>query len=126
MPTRINLDHRGIDLNSMRCPICDEDVETEEYIFVHCNLTRKIWKDVLLWWNVYNVNVLSLLEAINHVDKVSLPHPLSTLFDAVFNPSRQLFHGLHMRLSTSRMMSFMALKKKNDDDDDKEDNDDGN
>nr|GEX56985.1 hypothetical protein [Tanacetum cinerariifolium] len=42
MPTRINLDHRGIDLNSVRCPIYDEDVETEEHIFVHCNLARKI------------------------------------------------------------------------------------
>ncbi|GJU93350.1 RNA-directed DNA polymerase, eukaryota, reverse transcriptase zinc-binding domain protein [Tanacetum coccineum] len=83
MPTRINLDHRGIDLNSVRCPICDEDVETEEHIFVHCNIARKIWKDILLWWNVYNVNVLSFLEAINLVDKVSLPPPLSTLFDAV-------------------------------------------
>ncbi|GJS55575.1 RNA-directed DNA polymerase, eukaryota, reverse transcriptase zinc-binding domain protein [Tanacetum coccineum] len=83
MPTRINLDHKEIDLNSMRCPICDEDVETEEHIFVYCNLARKIWKDVLLWWNVYNVNALSLLEAINLVDKVSLPPPLSTLFDTV-------------------------------------------
>nr|GEV71339.1 RNA-directed DNA polymerase, eukaryota, reverse transcriptase zinc-binding domain protein [Tanacetum cinerariifolium] len=73
----------GIDLNSVRCLICDEDVETEEHIFVHCNLVRKIWKDVLLWWKVDNINVLSLLKAINLVDKVSLPLPLSALFDAV-------------------------------------------
>ncbi|GJT27878.1 reverse transcriptase domain, reverse transcriptase zinc-binding domain protein [Tanacetum coccineum] len=83
MPTRINLDYRGIDLNSVRCPICDEDVETEDHIFVHCNLARKIWKDVLLWWKVDNINVLSLLEAINLLDKVSLPPPLFALFDAV-------------------------------------------
>ncbi|GJS55567.1 RNA-directed DNA polymerase, eukaryota, reverse transcriptase zinc-binding domain protein [Tanacetum coccineum] len=93
MPTRINLDHRGIDLNLVRCPICDEDVETEEHIFVHCNLARKIWKDVLLWWNAYNVNVLSLLEAINLMDKVSLPHPLSTLFGCVFQNDHFGFFG---------------------------------
>ena len=28
LPTRFNLDARGIDLHSVRCPICDEDVET--------------------------------------------------------------------------------------------------
>ena len=32
VPTRVNLDHRGIDLDSVRCPICDEDLETEEHI----------------------------------------------------------------------------------------------
>ncbi|GJW13803.1 putative RNA-directed DNA polymerase, eukaryota, reverse transcriptase zinc-binding domain protein [Tanacetum coccineum] len=34
-------------------------------------------------WEFDNINVLSLLEAINLVDKVSLPPPLSALFDAV-------------------------------------------
>nr|GFC62721.1 reverse transcriptase domain, reverse transcriptase zinc-binding domain protein [Tanacetum cinerariifolium] len=28
LPTRINLDAQGIDLHSVRCPICDEDMET--------------------------------------------------------------------------------------------------
>ena len=31
--TRSNLDKRDIDLNSTRCPVCDDDIETEEHFF---------------------------------------------------------------------------------------------
>ncbi|GKB07450.1 ankyrin repeat-containing domain, PGG domain protein [Tanacetum coccineum] len=34
MATRSNLDRK--DLDSVRCPLCDDEIETEEHIFVHC------------------------------------------------------------------------------------------
>ncbi|GKE46109.1 RNA-directed DNA polymerase, eukaryota, reverse transcriptase zinc-binding domain protein, partial [Tanacetum coccineum] len=47
IPTRTNLDRRGIDLDSVRCPLCDEDLESEDHIFVSCEIASGIWKDVL-------------------------------------------------------------------------------
>ncbi|PWA66455.1 reverse transcriptase domain, Reverse transcriptase zinc-binding domain protein [Artemisia annua] len=38
LPTRVNLDKRGIDLHSVRCPVCDDDLEIENHIFVHCDI----------------------------------------------------------------------------------------
>ncbi|GJU00433.1 putative RNA-directed DNA polymerase, eukaryota, reverse transcriptase zinc-binding domain protein [Tanacetum coccineum] len=35
-PTRSNLDSRGIDLDSTRCPLCDNDIETEDHVLVYC------------------------------------------------------------------------------------------
>ncbi|GJV50954.1 RNA-directed DNA polymerase, eukaryota, reverse transcriptase zinc-binding domain protein [Tanacetum coccineum] len=32
IPTRINLDMRGIDLDTLRCPVCDNDLESEDHI----------------------------------------------------------------------------------------------
>ncbi|PWA64726.1 reverse transcriptase zinc-binding domain-containing protein [Artemisia annua] len=49
MATRVNLDRRGVDLNSVRCPICDDDIESKEHVFVHCKIARDTWKDVLEW-----------------------------------------------------------------------------
>ncbi|GJS64070.1 RNA-directed DNA polymerase, eukaryota [Tanacetum coccineum] len=49
LPTRVNLDRRGIDLHSVRCPVCDDDLETENHIFVHCATAKQIWTDILKW-----------------------------------------------------------------------------
>ncbi|GKB00053.1 reverse transcriptase domain, reverse transcriptase zinc-binding domain protein [Tanacetum coccineum] len=55
LPIRVNLDRRGIDLHSVRCPICDDDLETENHIFVHCATAKQIWTDILKWWNLHNL-----------------------------------------------------------------------
>ncbi|PWA48924.1 RNA-directed DNA polymerase, eukaryota, Reverse transcriptase zinc-binding domain protein [Artemisia annua] len=47
LPTRSNLDLRGIDLHSVRCPMCDNDIDTEEHVFVSCPIAVDIWKQVL-------------------------------------------------------------------------------
>nr|GEU83193.1 hypothetical protein [Tanacetum cinerariifolium] len=52
LPTLINLDKRGIDVNSVRCQICDNDLETEDHLFVFCDLAIYIWKKVLNRWNL--------------------------------------------------------------------------
>nr|GEW86803.1 transposon TX1 uncharacterized [Tanacetum cinerariifolium] len=46
MPTRINLDHRGIALDSVRCPMCDDDLETEDHVFVTCKIAADVWKQL--------------------------------------------------------------------------------
>ncbi|GJV97750.1 hypothetical protein Tco_1549327 [Tanacetum coccineum] len=35
-PTKINLDMRDIDLDTLRCPVCDDDLESEDHIFAKC------------------------------------------------------------------------------------------
>ncbi|GJR65249.1 putative RNA-directed DNA polymerase [Tanacetum coccineum] len=74
----------GFSVNLIRKHIIHQSHNLLSQLFKWNNLVPiKIWKDVLLWWKVDNINVLSLLEAINLVDKVSLPPPLFALFDAV-------------------------------------------
>ncbi|GKD04387.1 putative RNA-directed DNA polymerase, eukaryota, reverse transcriptase zinc-binding domain protein [Tanacetum coccineum] len=35
LPTRVNLDIRGVDLHTIRCPICEDALESEEHLFVY-------------------------------------------------------------------------------------------
>ncbi|XP_071740678.1 uncharacterized protein [Rutidosis leptorrhynchoides] len=51
IPVRSELDKRGIDLNSLRCPVCDGDIETVEHIFLRCSVAIDIWDRVFRWWN---------------------------------------------------------------------------
>ncbi|XP_071712825.1 uncharacterized protein [Rutidosis leptorrhynchoides] len=60
LPTLVELDKRGIDLHSIRCPICDEDVETIDHSLIFCNSVMDIWSRVYRWWGFGNMTNLSV------------------------------------------------------------------
>ncbi|GJZ52405.1 putative RNA-directed DNA polymerase, eukaryota, reverse transcriptase zinc-binding domain protein, partial [Tanacetum coccineum] len=43
LPTRLNLDKCGIDLDSVLCPVCHDSLESEDYIFIHCCIVKSTW-----------------------------------------------------------------------------------
>ena len=83
LPTRSNLDFRGIDLHSVLCPLCDEVTETEEHIFVSCSIAKETWKGLLDWWNIHTSTITCLTDAINLADIIPLPAATTKFFDAV-------------------------------------------
>ncbi|GKD42937.1 RNA-directed DNA polymerase, eukaryota, reverse transcriptase zinc-binding domain protein [Tanacetum coccineum] len=42
LPTRANIDKRGIDLHSILCPFCEEQTEDENHLFALCPFSRNI------------------------------------------------------------------------------------
>ncbi|GJU86306.1 RNA-directed DNA polymerase, eukaryota, reverse transcriptase zinc-binding domain protein [Tanacetum coccineum] len=76
LPTHCNLNRRGIDLNSTRCPVCDEDIETKEHLFNSCRIAKDTWFKVLIWWKINNVSISSLSDAINLAERVNIPGSL--------------------------------------------------
>ncbi|GJZ60497.1 probable L-type lectin-domain containing receptor kinase S.5 [Tanacetum coccineum] len=83
LPTRINLDCRSVELDSVRCPMCDEDLETEDHIFVSCNIASETWKLILNWWCITNISVNSLHDAICLADQTHFATKKKRLFDVV-------------------------------------------
>ncbi|GJY83743.1 reverse transcriptase domain-containing protein [Tanacetum coccineum] len=83
IPTRTNLDRRGIDLDSVRCPLCDEDLESEDHIFVSCEIASGIWKDILHWWNFSGISITHLEDVISLSDHVLLEIKFLNYFDVV-------------------------------------------
>ena len=63
LPTRKNLDHRGMDLDSLRCPIFDQGME------VRCKIVVDIWKDVFKWWKFPNLQLNNLCDVIQLADQ---------------------------------------------------------
>ncbi|XP_071708247.1 uncharacterized protein [Rutidosis leptorrhynchoides] len=49
IPVRFELDKRGIDLNSVRCPICDGDIETVEHILFSSQDHKKNQWQAVCW-----------------------------------------------------------------------------
>ncbi|GJT58545.1 RNA-directed DNA polymerase, eukaryota, reverse transcriptase zinc-binding domain protein [Tanacetum coccineum] len=69
LPTRLNLDIRGVDLHTIRCPICDDALESEERIFVYCELAKETWRGVVDWWKLSNVNFSNLQDVISLAER---------------------------------------------------------
>ncbi|GKC38445.1 RNA-directed DNA polymerase, eukaryota [Tanacetum coccineum] len=52
LPTRFNISRRGIDIQNISCPICDNAIESSEHLFFRCSLIRDIGKKIMRWWNL--------------------------------------------------------------------------
>ncbi|XP_071731598.1 uncharacterized protein [Rutidosis leptorrhynchoides] len=52
IPVRVELDKRGIDLHSVRCPICDDGLETVDHSLVSCKFASEVWVRIYNWWNM--------------------------------------------------------------------------
>nr|GEV03571.1 RNA-directed DNA polymerase, eukaryota [Tanacetum cinerariifolium] len=49
LPTRINISRRGIDFNSLSCPLCQHGVESSSHLFFNCELIRQLYSKIARW-----------------------------------------------------------------------------
>nr|GEZ79832.1 RNA-directed DNA polymerase, eukaryota [Tanacetum cinerariifolium] len=57
LPTRQKISRRGIDIQSITCPVCDNGVESLDHLFFRCRLARQISRKIATRWNVQYVEV---------------------------------------------------------------------
>ncbi|XP_071739224.1 uncharacterized protein [Rutidosis leptorrhynchoides] len=62
LPVLTELDKRGIDLNSTRCPVCDDDVKTVDHSILFCKEALGIWAKVYDWWGLSGAANVSIGE----------------------------------------------------------------
>ncbi|XP_071714977.1 uncharacterized protein [Rutidosis leptorrhynchoides] len=60
IPVLAELDKRGIDLHSVRCPLCDNDIEGINHSLLNCERVWEIWLRVFDWWGVTRPTVVGL------------------------------------------------------------------
>ncbi|XP_071709050.1 uncharacterized protein [Rutidosis leptorrhynchoides] len=83
LPVRVELDKRAIDLHSTRCPVCDDDIESIDPIFIFCKFTMEVWDRVYKWWNLgFNSN-LSLNEVFRGKTNRAMSYIESIVWQAV-------------------------------------------
>ncbi|GKA32658.1 zinc finger, CCHC-type containing protein [Tanacetum coccineum] len=92
IPVRVELDKRGIDLDSILCPCCDSVVETCEHSLVVCNFAMSVWERVYRWWKVGDVNAFSIGELFASNGNVDIPNHAIRLWQASSSlPSKAAF-----------------------------------
>ena len=83
IPVRVELDKRGIDLDSSLCPCCDSAVESCEHSLVWCNFAMSVWEKVYRWWKIGDVNAFSISELLASNGNVDIPNHVIRLWQAV-------------------------------------------
>lgn len=52
LPTRLNLSKRGLEIDSIMCPICNANVESNDHVFFNCEVASSVWCLIRSWCNL--------------------------------------------------------------------------
>ncbi|GKD04888.1 ethylene-responsive transcription factor ERF105-like protein, partial [Tanacetum coccineum] len=82
---RKHIDNQILDSSGTKiplCPVCNEAVETDQHLFLDCDIAQHIWKLIIKWWGLkdYPKDILGI---VTWADSVSLPTKVKLIFDAV-------------------------------------------
>ncbi|XP_071689303.1 uncharacterized protein [Rutidosis leptorrhynchoides] len=64
LPVRCELDKRGINLHSLRCPLSDDDLESVEHFLIFCKHAMDVWDQIYNWCGLGNFSNLSISEIL--------------------------------------------------------------
>ena len=60
IPTQVELDKRGVDLDTLLCPRCGDSIEDIDHALLKCREVAKLCSRVRNWWNKDSQGVDSL------------------------------------------------------------------
>ena len=83
LPVRVELDRRGIDLDSVLCPSCNNSVESCAHSLVTCDLAMSVWDKIFSWWKTGSVNAFSIAEIFSSYGNVHVPSNIVRVWQAV-------------------------------------------
>ncbi|GKB41933.1 RNA-directed DNA polymerase, eukaryota, reverse transcriptase zinc-binding domain protein, partial [Tanacetum coccineum] len=52
LPTRLNLSMRGLDIDSISCPLCDDNVESTSHLFFSCPMVKDVLRKISMWCDI--------------------------------------------------------------------------
>ncbi|GJR12761.1 RNA-directed DNA polymerase, eukaryota [Tanacetum coccineum] len=84
LPTRFNVSRRGIDIDSIMCAICDNEVETSRHLFFYCCMVRQIVRKITRWWDVPYIEVESYEDWYNWLVNLRISSMHKQMFEGVF------------------------------------------
>ncbi|XP_071704229.1 uncharacterized protein [Rutidosis leptorrhynchoides] len=74
LPVRTELDIRGIDLHTSRCPICDDDIENLQHTLLKCKFASDVWDRIRNWWGIDNLMIDNLSD-LSKATNSNFKHP---------------------------------------------------
>ncbi|GJV68508.1 RNA-directed DNA polymerase, eukaryota, reverse transcriptase zinc-binding domain protein [Tanacetum coccineum] len=83
IPTRLNLSDKGIDLDTLLCPVCMQTGESTEHLFSSCPNLCPLWHRIAVWWGVTTPTEMTFKSIVTWVDDVALDAKSKQVFDAV-------------------------------------------
>lgn len=83
LPTRVNLDHKGLDVPSILCSICASQLEDSDHIFFLCPTSHLIWKSIGKWCDLDFPSFSNVADMIAWVDNAPISRTKTLLLQAI-------------------------------------------
>ncbi|GJY55011.1 RNA-directed DNA polymerase, eukaryota [Tanacetum coccineum] len=83
LPTRSNLQHRGVLVSDLLCPLCSSAQEDSYHLFFSCRLVTDIVRLVCRWWNVSWTPLGSYADWLNWFISIRLSSKVKDLLEGV-------------------------------------------
>ncbi|GJT83625.1 putative RNA-directed DNA polymerase, eukaryota, reverse transcriptase zinc-binding domain protein [Tanacetum coccineum] len=77
-----NMAMLGLDMDSVRCLICDDAIETAQHLFIDCIVAKSLWSMVTSWWG-FKDYPKDLDNLLSWADSLNLTNPIKVFFDTV-------------------------------------------
>ncbi|GJZ10438.1 RNA-directed DNA polymerase, eukaryota, reverse transcriptase zinc-binding domain protein [Tanacetum coccineum] len=72
LPTLMNLDKKGIDVPSLLCPVCSDQVETADHLFFSCGMAQDLWGLLARWCQLDFPVISNIAEWFSWLDSAHL------------------------------------------------------
>ncbi|GJT28707.1 RNA-directed DNA polymerase, eukaryota, partial [Tanacetum coccineum] len=83
LPTRYNLSRRGMDIQSLSCPMCDCGIESTDHVFVGCDVSRQLGRMISNWWNTPLVEMDTIAVWKTWFSSIRLAPNFKSIFEGV-------------------------------------------
>ncbi|GKE33508.1 RNA-directed DNA polymerase, eukaryota, reverse transcriptase zinc-binding domain protein [Tanacetum coccineum] len=83
LPTRFNLSHRGMDIEAIVCPMCDNMAESSSHLFFSCQFSSQIMRKITRWWDLVYREINSYEEWVDWMLNIRLPSKLKQIFEGI-------------------------------------------
>ncbi|GJW91592.1 RNA-directed DNA polymerase, eukaryota, reverse transcriptase zinc-binding domain protein [Tanacetum coccineum] len=80
-PTRFNMSRRGMEIDSILCPLCNSMAESSRHLFFSCNFIRDIMLKINRWWEVDHREFDSYDEWLEWLASIRLPMKVKKVFE---------------------------------------------
>ncbi|GJW56899.1 RNA-directed DNA polymerase, eukaryota, reverse transcriptase zinc-binding domain protein [Tanacetum coccineum] len=84
LPTRVNLQHRGVLVSDPSCPIYHSEDEDLAHLFFRCSLVTDIVRLVCRWWNIAWASIDSYSNWLHWFNAIRLSPKVKDLLEGVF------------------------------------------
>ncbi|XP_071709418.1 uncharacterized protein [Rutidosis leptorrhynchoides] len=74
---------RGIDVDTVLCPLCDKATETLDHSFLSCDFTKAVWAGIHQWWQVALTPLTNLEDILRGVRYGSIPLHLTRVWQVI-------------------------------------------
>nr|GEV00797.1 RNA-directed DNA polymerase, eukaryota, reverse transcriptase zinc-binding domain protein [Tanacetum cinerariifolium] len=83
LPTRVNISRRGMEIESMLCPMCNNAVESSRHLFFSCYFISEIMHKITRWWDMDYMEINSFEEWLEWISSIRLPLKQKQIFEGM-------------------------------------------